>query len=116
MLQSRTRSIERSFQEIKNMTTPAQRKIVFENLSFLQCNIARHGIDNDVENISQANTETLASKDTSSNLKGDQNADRVNDMLMPKKKVLNPENSFMTGVVTLLHPFPVQGIHLHLWT
>ncbi|MFN9978527.1 MAG: hypothetical protein ACK53Y_01370, partial [bacterium] len=81
MLQSRTQSIERSFQEIKNRTTPAQWKIVFENLSLLQCNIARHGIDNDVENISQANTETLASKDTSSNLKGDQNADRVNDML-----------------------------------
>jgi hypothetical protein len=115
MLQSRTQSIERSFQEIKNRTTPAQWKIVFENLSLLQCNIARHRVDNDVETISQANAETLASQDTSSNLKRDQNAARVYDMLLPRKKVHNPENSFMMDEVTLLHPFPVQGIHLLLW-
>jgi hypothetical protein len=32
----------------------------------------------------------------------------------PRKKVLNPENSFMKIVVTLLHPYLMQGIHSHL--
>ena len=81
MMQSRTQSIERSFQQIKNRTTPAQRKIVFENLSLLQRNIARHGVDNDVRKISQANAETLASQDNSSSLKRDQSAARLYDML-----------------------------------
>jgi hypothetical protein len=65
MLQSRTQSIECSFQEIKNRTIPAQRKNVFENLSLLQHNIARHGTDKEVEKSSQANSETIASQNTS---------------------------------------------------